>query len=112
MCVIIVGGDISEMKEFLRHVLPSYATKWWEIGVALGLPLGRLHIISTDHPNSCIERCREMLCEWLRQEPSPTWGKLADAIALAVLSSTIVGGKFYKISLEFFIEITETSRVV
>jgi len=36
--------------------------------------------ISRDYPNRAVDACREMLSMWLRTVPSPTWGKLDDAI--------------------------------
>ena len=49
------------------------------MGEALKILPFKLDIINKDHPNSCEERCKVMLRDWLKQELSPTWGKLNDA---------------------------------
>ena len=62
----------------------KYAIYWKELGSELGLADHRIKIISNNNkynPNSTKDCCIAMLEEWLaRDNYSPTWGKLSDAI--------------------------------
>ena len=37
--------------------------------------------IAKDYRNQSVDACREMMIMWLQTVPSPTWGKLDDAIS-------------------------------
>ena len=37
--------------------------------------------IDEDNRNQSVDACREMMIMWLQTVPSPTWGKLDDAIS-------------------------------
>ena len=88
----VTGDEKPEERDINSHVVPHCATKWRELGLSLGVTSSQLDIIGVDHPNSCEERCKVMLRKWLRQDPSPTWGKLVDAIHSSTLSSSITTG--------------------
>ena len=63
-------------------------TKWWHIGLQLGLNISDLDTIKASHHN--IEKCfTEMLTLWLKQGyPPPTWS----AVAAALRSPTVGEG--------------------
>ena len=93
---IITGDDIPEARDTNTHVVPYCAPKWRELGEAIGMPPFQLDIINADHPNSCEERCKVMLQNWLKKDASATWGKLIDAVGTlpavsSVLSTTANG---------------------
>ena len=68
------------LKDLLLNVINQYAAHWEELGTLLGVEHYDIANISRDHPNRVVDACREMLIMWLRVIPSPTWGKLDDAI--------------------------------
>jgi len=80
--IISIGNDTPNERDINHVVQYGCATKWRELGAALGLRSWQLDIINVDHPNSCEERCKVMLRKWLRQNPSANWGMLSDAIIL------------------------------
>ena len=64
-----------------RKVVPHYAVRWRQLGLAIGMTSNELDIIKTDFPDSCESRCHEMLRNWLKYSSSPaSWGNLLDAI--------------------------------
>jgi len=75
----VIGDDIPEARDINRYVVPYCAAEWRELGEALGLTPYKLDIINVDHPNSCEDRCKVMLREWVKLDHSATWGKLVDA---------------------------------
>jgi len=86
-----IGNDTPNEHDINHDVVPHCATKWRELGTALGLRSPQLDIINVDHPNSCEERCKVMLRKWLRQNPSANWGVLIDAIDTLNVSITTKG---------------------
>ena len=44
--------------------------------------------IAKDYRNRSVDACREMMILWLQTVPSPTWGKLDDAISLLMNTLT------------------------
>ena len=70
-------------------------TKWYDLGLQLGLPESTLYLIAT-HPD--IEgRLRTMLSKWLRSDTEASWEKLADALSIIgekVAAENIRWGKY------------------
>ena len=92
----ITGDDIPEARDTNTNVVPYCAPNWRELGEALGMTAFQLDIINADHLNSCEERCKVMLQNWLKKDASATWGKLIDAVGIlqtvsSVLSTTANG---------------------
>ncbi|XP_065915638.1 NACHT, LRR and PYD domains-containing protein 3-like [Dysidea avara] len=88
--------DIPEARDTNTNVVPYCAPNWRELGEALGMTAFQLDIINADHLNSCEERCKVMLQNWLKKDASATWGKLIDAVGIlqtvsSVLSTTANG---------------------
>jgi len=70
-----------EERDFvLNKIITNYAIKWREIGLVLGITPPELDVINADNPDSCEERFKVILRNWLRQDLSATWIKLAEAI--------------------------------
>ena len=68
---------------YTKVVLKRYVVHWEELGLKLGLTNDQLEPISYDNqhnPKRAQNCCTAMFKEWLRIVPSPTWGKLSDAI--------------------------------
>ena len=73
------------MVDLHPNIIPKYAIHWMAIGAALGLEQHHFDNISYDNA-SMTERvvacCTAMFRKWLKVSPSPTWGKLDDAIKI------------------------------
>ena len=71
-----------ELKDILRELFTN-AAEWMNIGVFLGIEIGKLDTIGTaeNHkPQNCL---REMLRIWLnRVSPPPSWAAIAEAVEL------------------------------
>ena len=58
--------------------------------------------LTKDNPNRAVDACREMLMMWLKVIPSPTWGKLDDAIkSMMMVSMQTPRGKHITVSVIF-----------
>ena len=71
------------MKELHNNIVRQYATQWNMLGLQLGLE--EYDIANIFKNNAHLSRrveacCAAMLEQWLTEIPSPTWGKLDDAI--------------------------------
>ena len=71
---------------WLFNVIHQHAAQWETLGALLGLQDYDIANISRDH-NQAVDACRKMLMVWLRSIPSPTWGKLDDAIRAMMIDS-------------------------
>ena len=68
---------------YTEVVHKRYVIHWEELGLKLGLTDYHIESISYNNkrnPNRAQDCCTAMLKEWLRVAPSPTWGRLSDAI--------------------------------
>lgn len=55
-------------------------TRWYSLGIQLGLAPGTLNNIEGNHPRDA-DRCKiDVLDWWLRNEQDATWEKLAHAL--------------------------------
>ena len=71
------------MRDLNTHIVEQQAAQWEKLGLELGLKDYHIANISKDNeynPNRSLTCCRRMLEQWLREIPSPTWGKLDNAI--------------------------------
>ena len=66
-----------------RIVHKQYAIHWEKLGMKLGLADHHINAISDNNkynPNRVEDCCTAVLKQWLKEVPSPTWGKLNDAV--------------------------------
>ena len=82
------GTDKPNLSELLLTIIYQHAAHWETLGALLGLKDYHIANISRDYHNRSVDACREMLMMWLRVVPSPTWGKLDDAIKSIINAST------------------------
>ena len=67
---------LDNLREVRRYLYPV-RSKWYDIVIELGLKVGELDNIKSDH-GECL---REMLKLWLKSiNPIPTWEALGDAL--------------------------------
>ena len=55
-------------------------SKWYNIGLKLGISVDTLDAVKIYHREDCDECYTEVLKRWLRNDLSPTWSALADAL--------------------------------
>ena len=85
MCITtFIVSDPSD-KHSLRTILDSISTlttKWFNLGVALGLSYDTLKTIESDHPKDTHRCLTEMVIAWLQMKDNsqPSWQSLASAL--------------------------------
>ena len=73
----------------MEKLYDDTVTKWYSLGMALGVKKGQLNVIRDSHKTSAnpAEDClREMLDEWLNNTDQPTWEDVAAALERKVVS--------------------------
>ena len=76
-----VDDELAVLVEELINV----CAKWYNIGMKLGVGVGRLDAIRAQYnsPSNCL---RETLAAWLRARPTPTtWNKVVEALNSAAV---------------------------
>ena len=77
--------DILEQRYLQTKVIPEIAVKWFDIGVELGIPHGKLQMIKaeSDISGAC---CLDMLGQWfnrgknVQESERPIWKNMYDAM--------------------------------
>ena len=80
---VYVEKDKPQINELYQNIVPEFAVRWEELGLALGLEKRKLNIVSSDNkynPHRAVECCQNMLACWLEVDPSATWSRLEEAI--------------------------------
>ena len=68
------------LRDLLKEI-NKIASKWYNLGIMLGLDDGKLDVVKADHGWSCEDCLREMLKIWLKQiKHPPSWLALAKAV--------------------------------
>ena len=82
--VNIISDDKPDFPSLLDRIIHGrYAIHWEKLGLKLGLADHVIDTISHNNkhnPNRVEDCCTTMLKQWLKEVPSPTWGKLNNAI--------------------------------
>ena len=78
--------NILELSYLQTKVIPEIAVKWYEIGLELQIPLGKLEAIKNERDH-CGARCFEMLQTWFlrgnkvkKESERPTWKNMYNAM--------------------------------
>ena len=73
----------------MMHVIPSVATKWFELGVELLEPKyeNELNTIEADTRNDAARCCRKMFSKWLYTDELASWDKLIKALRTVQLNN-------------------------
>ena len=77
----LAGQQLSE-KDLLNVMeeLADVRSKWYNIGLGLGLSVGTLNSIETEHSNTS-DSLRATLMKWLNAySPPPTWSKVVETL--------------------------------
>ena len=76
----------------LREVIHygwSLRSRWYYIGLELGIDAGTLEAIKQSNREKCDDCFQEMIQQWLRNDsPDPTWEQLDKALK----AKTVTGG--------------------
>ena len=72
-----------ELSELYRDIVPKYAARWRDLGVALQLQNNRLDAIAVNnanHPSHSEQCCKSVLQKWMEITPNSTRNMLQKAI--------------------------------
>ena len=70
------------MRDLNKHVIPSVATRWQDVGLELleTKHEGEIDVIETDCGNDVKKCCRKMFNKWLITDQLASWDKLIKAL--------------------------------
>jgi len=72
--------DPPTLPDLIEHVGSSCSTKWYYLGLRLGVNTHTLDQIEEDCQRKSNEACRKMLQAWLREKRSGTWNDVISAL--------------------------------
>ena len=83
------GSDRPTLRDLTIHVIPSVATRWYELGVVLLDPKyqNELTIVEADTGNDVVTCCRKMFSKWLNTDELASWNKLIGALRILRLGN-------------------------
>ena len=86
---ILTGRDRPALRDLTIHVIPSVATRWYELGVVLldTKYQNELTIIEADIRNDAVTCCRKMFSKWLNTDELASWDKLIKAVRIVQLNN-------------------------
>ena len=75
--------NVPDPRELGEKVTPQVLSKWYHIGLQIGLQPATLHGIEIKHPTDIQRRLNEVFNEWIsRSEQNPTWTTLIEVLRL------------------------------
>ena len=83
------GRDRPTLRDIAIHVIPSVATRWYELGLVLldTKYHNELNIIEADNRNVVVTCCRKMFSKWLYIDELASWDKLIKAVRIVQLNN-------------------------
>ena len=83
------GRDRPILRDLAIHVIPSVATRWYELGLVLldTKYHNELTIIEADIRNDAVTCCRKMFSKWLNTDELASWDKLIKAVRIVQLNN-------------------------
>ena len=72
--------DPPTLSDLIEHVGSSCSTKWYNLGLRLGVNTHTLDQIEEDCQRKSNEACRKMFQAWLREKRSGTWNDVISAL--------------------------------
>lgn len=77
------NGNTPQLKDLMKELYSTVASKWEDIGIFLGIEIGQLKNLKCEernNPQSCL---REMLIVWLRRaNPPSNWTDIIETLTL------------------------------
>ena len=85
-------------KQLLSFVIPTVATRWYELGVMLLQPEQepKLQQIKLDHGDDARKCCLEMFTYWRQSHPEDNWNNLVTALKSPGVEMDAVAAKLEK----------------
>ena len=80
------------MRDLSKHVIPSVATRWYELGLEFLETKhdAELDVIETNSKDDALTCCRKTFSKWLQIQPhSATWDQLIQAIKSIKLNNVV-----------------------
>ena len=75
------GNNTPNLKNLMAELYVTVTSKWEDIGILLGIEVGKLEGVKYEEKNNAQSCLREMLKLWLnRVSPRPTWSAIIEAI--------------------------------
>lgn len=69
------------MEELSSSVVARVASKWYSLGIELGLTTDFLDAVEQNYPRDSLRCCTKVFQQWLLQpEPDRSWDKLIQAL--------------------------------
>lgn len=89
---------MSENLSEVLHLVLDVASKWYELGLQLGVKESNLKNIEHDYGGSGVQTClREMLSVWLKMiDPRPSWERLVSSICHQTVGNPALAEKIGK----------------
>ena len=89
LVIIKVGYDRPILRDVTIHVIPSVATRWYELGLVLldTKYHNELTIIEADVRSDAVTCCRKMFSKWLNTDELASWDKLIKAVRIVQLNN-------------------------
>ena len=89
------------------HVIPTVASKWYDVGVVLLDPKyqNELSIIEADTRNDVTTCCRKMFSKWLNTDELASWNKLVSALRIVQLNTVANDIEEFLLQGEYVIEV-------
>ena len=83
------GQHRPTLRDLMIHVIPSVATRWYELGLVLldSKYQNELTIIEADIRNDAVTCCRKMFSKWLNTDELAGWDKLIKAVRIVQLNN-------------------------
>ena len=81
--------DRPTLRDLTIHVIPSVATKWYELGVVLldTKYQNELSIIEADTKSDVVTCCRKMFSKWLNTDELASWDRLIKTARIIQLNN-------------------------
>ena len=77
---IHIGKERPKLKDVYHLVSRTWAPRWRELGIELGLDHHMIEIIECNHRNDCETCCNKLFIKWLDTNCGATWEMLINAM--------------------------------
>ena len=68
------------MSEICKHIRDEAASRWYNLGMLLVVPVHQLNIIQMNYPHDTEMCCTQMFRYWLQTDTEASWSKLLNAL--------------------------------
>ena len=79
---MLTGFHRPTVKEFDHHIRDEVATRWYDLGVQLGVSTKQLAIINANYHGDVQMCCTKMFVYWLKIDTTANWNELIKALEI------------------------------